>query len=98
QGILGTVLLVTSFVGHRLGRFGDKLRYAGAWLIALGLVFGIWQALTAKLGLLPRPFFTAPQKVLAAFVDDWPRILLCVYFSMRLLVVGVTIGAALGFS
>jgi NitT/TauT family transport system permease protein len=61
-------------------------------------VFVIWQALTAKLGLLPRPFFTAPQKLLAAFVDDWPRILLCVYYSLRLLVVGVAIGAVLGFA
>ena len=26
------VLLVASFSGQRLGRFGDKLRYAGAWL------------------------------------------------------------------
>ncbi len=97
QAGLGAVLLVASFGGTRLGRFGRKLRYAGAWLVAIGLVFVIWQAVTAKLGLLPRPFFTAPQKVLAAFVDDWPRILLCVYYSLRLLIVGVATGAVLGF-
>jgi NitT/TauT family transport system permease protein len=97
QAALAAVLLVTSFAGPRLGRFGVKLRYAGAWLVAIGLVFVLWQAVTAKLGLLPRPFFTAPQKVLAAFVDDWPRILLCVYYSLRLLIVGVVTGAALGF-
>jgi NitT/TauT family transport system permease protein len=97
QSALGLVLLVASFAGQRLGQFGQKLRYAGPWLVAIGLVFVVWQALTAKLGLLPRPFFTAPQKVLAAFVDDWPRILLCVYYSLRLLVVGVAIGAVLGF-
>jgi NitT/TauT family transport system permease protein len=98
QGILGVILLVTSFAGQSLGRLGHKLRYAGAWLVAIGLVFAVWQAMTAKLGLLPRPFFPAPQKVLAAFVDDWPRILLCVYYSLRLLVAGVAIGAALGFT
>jgi NitT/TauT family transport system permease protein len=97
QGALGLFLLIASFTGQRLGRFGQKLNYAGAWLVAIGLVFVIWQALTAKLGLLPRPFFTAPQKVLAAFIDDWPRILLCVYYSLRLLIVGVATGAALGF-
>ena len=97
QAGLGMVLLVAAFAGPRLGRFGRKLRYAGAWLVAIGLVFVIWQAATAKLGLLPRPFFTAPQKVLAAFVDDWPRILLCVYYSLRLLIVGVATGAVLGF-
>jgi NitT/TauT family transport system permease protein len=97
QGILGMILLVASFAGQGLGWFGRKLRYGGAWLVALGILFVAWQALTAKLGLLPRPFFTAPQKVLAAFVDDWPRILLCVYYSLRLLVVGVAIGAILGW-
>jgi NitT/TauT family transport system permease protein len=98
QAIIGMTLLVVSFAGQRLGRLGQKVRHAGAWLVALGLVFIVWQALTAKLGLLPRPFFTAPQKVLAAYVDDWPRILLCVYYSLRLLLVGVAIGAILGFS
>jgi NitT/TauT family transport system permease protein len=98
QGMLSVILLIMSFAGESLGWFGRKLRYAGAWLVAIGFVFVVWQALTAKLGLLPRPFFTAPQKVLAAFVDDWPRILLCVYYSLRLLVVGVAIGAILGFA
>jgi NitT/TauT family transport system permease protein len=98
QGSLGVLLLIMSFSAQSLGWLGRRLRYAGPWLIALGLTFVVWQALTAKLGLLPRPFFTAPQKVLAAFVDDWPRILLCVYYSLRLLTVGVAIGATLGFA
>ncbi len=62
------------------------------------LVFAAWELVTAKFGLLPRPFFTAPQKVVAAFIDDWPRILLCVYYSLRLLAAGVVAGAALGFA
>jgi len=98
QAGLGVALLVASVSVQRLGRFGAGLRYAGAWIVAIGLVFVAWQAVTAKLGLLPRPFFTAPQKVLAAFVDDYPRILLCVYYSLRLLLVGVTTGAVLGFA
>ena len=98
QVIIGTILLGLSFAGQGLGRFGHRLRHAGAWLVAIGVVFVVWQAVSAKLGLLPRPFFTAPQKVLAAFIDDWPRILLCVFYSLRLLVVGVAIGAVLGFT
>jgi NitT/TauT family transport system permease protein len=95
---LGALLLVTAFAGQRLGRFGRGLRYAGAWIIAIGLVFAVWELVTAKFGLLPRPFFTAPQNVLAAFIDDWPRILECVYDSLRLLLVGVAVGAGLGFA
>src|SRR5689334_10923982 len=49
QGLLGVILLVMSFAGQSLGWFGRKLRYGGAWLVALGLVFVVWQALTAKL-------------------------------------------------
>src|SRR5689334_23285697 len=47
QGLLGVILLAASFADRRLGWFGRKLRYAGAWLVALGLVFVVWQALTA---------------------------------------------------
>src|SRR5215475_12285157 len=39
QGILGVILLVASFVAQGSGRLGHKLRYAGAWLVAIGLVF-----------------------------------------------------------
>ena len=31
-------------------------------------------------------------------MNDWPRILLCVYYSLRLLVVGVVTGAVIGFA
>jgi NitT/TauT family transport system permease protein len=98
QAGIGVLLIVAAFSAPRLGRVGRGLKYAGPWLVVLGLVFLAWQLVTAKFGLLPRPFFTAPQKVLAAFVDDWPRILECVYYSLRLLAVGVVTGAMLGFA
>jgi NitT/TauT family transport system permease protein len=92
------LLAIVALAGNRLGRFGLRLRAAGPWLLFLAFLFAAWEIVTAKFGLLPRPFFTAPQKVLAAFVDDWPRILLCVYYSLRLLIAGVVTGAALGFA
>jgi NitT/TauT family transport system permease protein len=98
QCIIGFALVAASLAGRRLGAFGDRLRFAGPWMLVLGLVFVVWQALTAKLGLLPRPFFCAPQKILAAFVDDWPRLLQCIYYSLRLLAAGVVTGAIFGFA
>jgi len=98
QVAIGAILLLAAFATPHLGRAGRSLRHAGAWLVVLGLVFLAWQLVTAKFGWLPRPFFAAPQKVLAAFVDDWPRILECVYYSLRLLAVGVATGAVLGFA
>jgi NitT/TauT family transport system permease protein len=93
-GFLGLAALA----GNWLGGFGQRLRAAGPWLLFLAIVFAIWELVTAKFGLLPRPFFTAPQKVVAAFIDDWPRLLLCVYYSLRLLAAGVVVGAVLGFA
>jgi len=98
QAGVGVILVAVFLSGRRSWRFGRRIHYAGPWILVLGLVFLAWQALTAKLGLLPRPFFCAPQKILAAFVDDWPRILECVYYSLRLLVAGVVTGAVLGFA
>jgi NitT/TauT family transport system permease protein len=98
EAVVAGLLAVAAFSVNRLGRFGQRLRIAGPWLLFLALVFAAWELVTAKFGLLPRPFFTAPQKVVAAFVDDWPRILLCVYYSLRLLAAGVVTGAALGFA
>jgi NitT/TauT family transport system permease protein len=97
ESLVGGLLILAFLLGRRLGRFGARLRHAGAWFLALGLFLLAWEALTAKFGVLPRPFFAAPQKVLAAFVDDWPRLLLCVYYSLRLLTAGVVTGATLGF-
>ncbi len=97
QGILGLALVGAGVSGRLFGRFGEKLRHAGPWILTIAIIFLVWQALTAKLGILPRPFFCAPQKILAAFIDDWPRILECVYYSLRLLAAGVITGAALGF-
>ena len=98
QAGIGGLLLVAAFAGQRLGGFGQRIRHAGPWLVALAVVLAAWEATTAKLGLLPRPFFAAPQKVLAAYVDDWPRMVLCVYYSLRLLLTGFVIGGVLGFT
>ncbi len=91
-------LALAALAGNWLGGLGQRLRVAGPWLFFLAIVFAVWELVTAKFGLLPRPFFTAPQKVLAAFVDDWPRLLFCVYYSLRLLAAGVVVGATLGFA
>ncbi|SMH46211.1 ABC transporter permease [Azospirillum agricola] len=66
------------------------------WLIALALGVIGWEILTAKLNLLPRPFFVPPQALLEVYLDDWPRLLDCFAASLRLLVTGYAVGSALG--
>ncbi|CAO3403873.1 ABC transporter permease [Azospirillum palustre] len=66
------------------------------WLIALALGVTGWEILTAKLNLLPRPFFVPPQALLEVYLDDWPRLLDCFAASLRLLVTGYAVGSILG--
>ena len=66
------------------------------WLIALALGVTGWEMLTAKLGLLPRPFFVPPQALLEVYLDAWPRLLDCFAASLKLLVTGFAVGSVLG--
>ena len=61
------------------------------------LLLGAWELVTAKLDLLPRPFFAAPQSLLDVYADDWPRLGESTLRSLILLVTGYAIGAVLGF-
>ena len=74
-----------------------RLFRAGPWLVALGLLFGLWELASAKLNLLPRPFFAAPQSLLEVYTDDWLRLADSTAHSLMLLITGYVVGAVLGF-
>lgn len=73
------------------------LRQAGPWLVVLALGLGGWELATAKLDLLPRPFFAAPQSMLEVLTDDWPRLGESLLRSLWLLVPAYLLGAGAGF-
>jgi len=89
---------VVALLGARAGRLGRKLRPAGQWLVAAPLLLALWEALTAKLGLLPPPFFAPPQSLLDVAVEDWARLGLSTAHSLRLLAHGFVLGALVGFA
>jgi NitT/TauT family transport system permease protein len=66
-------------------------------MLVLALLVGTWEAVTAKLGLLPLPFFPPPQGLLEVVIDDRVRLAEGVFASLRLLAGGYCLGAALGF-
>lgn len=74
-----------------------RVRRSASWFVALAVFLSVWQAATAKLDWLPRPFFAPPQALLEVYVDEWVRLAECVAASLGLLVVGYAIGAASGF-
>ncbi|MBV8190471.1 MAG: ABC transporter permease subunit [Alphaproteobacteria bacterium] len=74
----------------RLARFAP-------WLIVLALFVGVWEALTAKLDVLPLPFFPSPQAFVEVYTDDWRRLGDSLLHSLLLLARGFAVGAAVGF-
>jgi NitT/TauT family transport system permease protein len=92
---VGLNLLGASVASSR-GEF-PRLFRAGPWLVALALLLGVWEVASAKLDLLPRPFFATPQSILEVYVDDWPRLGESTMHSLMLLVTGYALGAVLGF-
>lgn len=73
------------------------LRPGGAWLLALPAALALWQVLTAKLGVLPPPFFAPPQSLIEVYLDDFDRLATSVLHSLRLLLIGIALGSLTGF-
>ncbi len=69
----------------------------GPWLVALAIGLAGWELITAKLNLLPRPFFAAPQSMLEVVTDDWHRLGESLLRSLWLLVPAYLMGAVAGF-
>jgi NitT/TauT family transport system permease protein len=95
-GTFGVVLAVATFADLRFSL--PHMKRLAPWMLALALLFGAWESVTAKLGLLPMPFFPPPQALVEVVVDDRVRLAEGVLASLRLLAGGYFLGAALGFA
>ena len=96
-GIGAVLLAALSPLVHRLGRSGRTLVHYGPWFVALGVWFALWELTTAKLGWLPKPFFSPPQGLLNVYVVDGPRLLTCIGYTLRLWVLGFGSGVLVGY-
>ncbi|MBB3213217.1 NitT/TauT family transport system permease protein [Herbaspirillum sp. Sphag1AN] len=95
--VIAVLLAVLAIGGKPLARFVTWLQPAGQWLVAAPLLLAAWEILTAKLGLLPTPFFAPPQSLIEVYSEDWPRLGLSTAYSLRLLAHGFATGATVGF-
>jgi NitT/TauT family transport system permease protein len=96
-GAVGAALLATVLVDALWGGGTARLRRLGPWLLVVALGLAGWELITAKLNLLPRPFFGPPQALIDVYLDDWPRLGESVLRSLALLLTGYAIGASTGF-
>lgn len=94
---IAVVLVGLVFSAHRLGRAGRVIVHYGPWFIALGVWFLLWEFSTAKLGWLPKPFFSPPQGLLNVYVTDGDRLLICIAYTLRLWAIGFGSGIVCGY-
>ena len=95
--LFGGALVLGAGLGAVSERAAARLRRSTPWFLALGLFFSLWQATTAKSGLLPQPFFPPPHAILEVFTDDYPKLLDSVFASVKLELFGFSLGALAGF-
>jgi len=97
--VLGILILIYAAVG--LISYFDPVYRAkyvsrAPFRFALGIALAIWDILGTKLLLLPQPFFPGPAKILEAFLIEWPFIYENMLYSLRLFIVGFTLGVIFG--
>jgi NitT/TauT family transport system permease protein len=95
--VLGIVFALAMFADFWFACL-PRIQRIAPWMLALALLFGAWETVTAKLGMLPMPFFPPPQALLEVVVDDRARLVEGVLASLRLLAGGYFLGAVVGFA
>ncbi len=95
-GALAVALVMVAFASVRFTVL-QRLQRLSPWLVALAFFLGTWEVVTAKVGLLPLPFFPPPQAIVEVIVDDRGRLAEGIIASARLLATGYFLGAAVGF-
>ena len=95
--VISGVILFASVAAFWSERAADIVQRRAPWMVLLGVVFAVWEAVTAKLGWLPLPFFPPPQAIVEVYTDDFPKLFDSVFASVKLQLGGYAIGAAVGF-
>jgi len=95
-GALALAIALAACAGVRFAGLQSVQRLS-PWLMALALFLAAWEVITAKLGLLPLPFFPPPQAILEVVIDDRALLGEGIFASFRLLATGYCLGAAIGF-
>lgn len=64
-------------------------------LIVLGALLIPWE-IASRLAWIKPPFFPSPSRIIGVYIEDASTLLLSIAYSLRLLVVGYSIGSVLG--
>ncbi|WP_296322916.1 ABC transporter permease [uncultured Treponema sp.] len=75
----------------------DSLTLKGPFFFGSALLVTLINLVTAKFALLPVIFFPSYDNILAVFIEQTPLLLKCIWYSFRLLILGVFWGILIGF-
>lgn len=75
----------------------DSLTYKAPFLAGAVLMINVINLVTVKYALLPVLFFPSLDRVFGVFIEDRALLGKCILSSFKLLLIGYTIGAVLGF-
>lgn len=89
-----TLVFVLSFF---IPKLRTSLTYKGPFLAGAGILVTILNLITAKFAILPVIFFPSYDNILAIFAEQTSLLGKCVWYSFRLLILGVFWGVTAGF-
>ncbi len=96
------IVLAAAFVfalaAQLIARFRPSAIYGAPLITAAICAVALWDLVTAKLRLLPMPFFPGPELVLQGLIDDRLVLLESTFYSFRLLLCGYAVGVLAGLS
>ena len=93
-----SILVVLSFVKWPgFERLSGSLSHKGPFWCGAGVFVALINLITAKLALLPVIFFPTYDNILSIFVDSWALLLKCLWYSLRLILLGSFWGVLAGF-
>ena len=95
--ILLAVTVIFFILSLFISPISKKLVYKGPFLFGAAIIVMILNIITAKLALLPVIFFPSYDNILAIFIDQHDLLLKCIWYSFRLLILGVFWGILVGF-
>lgn len=92
-GIAGLFFILSFF----LKKIRSSLEHKGSFLLGTAGVVILINLITAKFALLPIIFFPSYDNILAVFVEQTALLGKCIWYSFRLLLLGVFWGVLIGF-
>ncbi|MDR1542422.1 MAG: ABC transporter permease subunit [Clostridiales bacterium] len=75
---------------------GESFRVKAPFYAALGMIFFLWDLFSAKLAIMPLPFYPGPVQICQEAVADWDLLLKSAAHSFRLFALGFLSGMILG--